>query len=849
MMNPPPIRILCAVVGVCVLGALPGRSASAEEPTSIDAAWEVEFIEGLRQRGLFRLAVEHVDTLKKGGELSTEAQLELSLQHSQTYAQWALASRRHRRPQLWELAHAALTEFLQANPNHPRRVLVQLQDALVWLTQGTAAKNEAVAADSAQLRNDARDALRQAIRALESLSDEVSQQLTRARMSRRQMTGAGELTVDELTSLANHIHVHLAEALRQQADTFEPGSPDRVNALTRALQRLHAVLRNTSAEDLRRNAQLDIAICHRRLGHQREAKEALTRLTAEKLPKSWQHRVHAERMRQALAFANPQQAWNMAQALQGNEMSPELLIAKLEIVAAIWQMASKTPSAEETNQWIDQARRLLSLLEQHHGPIWQRRGELLVGGMLASSNHAPTDRHTARMTAESLYLAGRFDEALAAYDTAAQLAAQSGDGEAAFDLKFAAAAIMQQQDVGQAHQRFAELARNNVQHPRAAEAHRLAILSCSQAARAAQDTATRKALLATYAGLLDEHITLFSDSESSHEVSHWQGNWQLQQGKPLAALQAFRRIPPGSLHFDSAAIARGDAYQRAATRESSSENRRHFVAAAVRELQPVITGSDNQWPAQWSDMQRTVALSLARLKLLDDDVSGAKYAGDLLTVALTAAGGSDQWRYRAAALLIEALAVQGIDEKSESMLEEFRAAPIDLRIETVGRLVAQAERVDDPARRTLLGELALRIGEVIDDGDLPSADLGRKFIRDRNQARAAAGKRTQALAAMKKYIAANPTDGDAYQQYADLLAAGDAPTDWQEALRAYQKMEGQSKPGGQRWLHARRHRIEMLIRLGDREQATKLLRLTRIVHPNLGAAAQESFAELERQFQ
>jgi tetratricopeptide (TPR) repeat protein len=112
--------------------------------------------------------------------------------------------------------------------------------------------------------------------------------------------------------------------------------------------------------------------------------------------------------------------------------------------------------------------------------------------------------------------------------------------------------------------------------------------------------------------------------------------------------------------------------------------------------------------------------------------------------------------------------------------------------------------------------------------------LSRAQTPEINQQRAETlvnlGKRSEAIALYRQLVQTNPSDGPLCEVYAQLLQQGKAAAELREALRVWQQLEKQSKPGSPRWWRGRRARLNLLKQLGEGEQAEKLKQLTEILY-------------------
>ncbi len=127
---------------------------------------------------------------------------------------------------------------------------------------------------------------------------------------------------------------------------------------------------------------------------------------------------------------------------------------------------------------------LADQVAQHHGPYWSRLAKLLLAQSLKTSPGGGNADVWAR-AAESSYLSGQFDEAITTYDQARDMARQQGDADRAFQLGFVAATIERERGRSEeALQRYRDLAKAQPAHPKACEAHHLAIEQAAVAAAA-----------------------------------------------------------------------------------------------------------------------------------------------------------------------------------------------------------------------------------------------------------------------------------------------------------------------------------------------------------------------------
>jgi tetratricopeptide (TPR) repeat protein len=801
---------------------------------------------------LYRLAARHAEAIIAQDALTVAARIDLTIELARTLSQWGLASPPGSREELWRRAHDCLASAIASQPSHPRRMLLELQDALLWLGEGELAQEESLMTANEEAMETAREKLRSAIAMLVELADRVEEALRKERMARTGNSHTEGLSREELSSLAQHIVLQTALALEAQAETYPPNSPDRTNALTRAIDQLRFLQSRAGDSELRQQAEVSMIACHRLLGNLDEAQRLLAVTSKDAAFSSG--KIAAEKVRLLLAAGRTDDALSIANQ-QYHELgtnSPELMLAHLEALVSDC-LGSKLPSppSEATRQ----ATQILAALTDRHGSRWQRRGELWVARLFAATNQTANTAATARLAAEGLFRAGRPDAAVAAFDRAAGLAREEADAQAAFDLALTAAAVVRHAgDQQEAAHRYLTLALGDPSNPRAAEAHRLGILATAEAVRMASP-ANRTEALRSYEELLASHLAQWPAGASSDEVRIWLAKWRLQAEAPgvdgddlQQVLDLLQAVTRQSEHYAASRRMMGEAFQERLEQLDDATEQAALANEAAHALQPVITGEGNQWPTEWTDLERDVALVLARMQLVHVQ-DGATYADALLAAALAnVSHGSDEWRQRAIGIHLAAKAVLGQSERAEALLVELADAPASVKADVV-LCMGETLKSASEAVRERVSRIVLQLLEGIEHADPPLEDEVRlRLAHIGARALVAAGRLGEAMAAYNDLIALVPEDAEVHEEYASLLAASDSIDDQRRALRLYQEIEQRSKPGGHRWMRARLARVALFSRLGEADQARKLLRLTTTMHPELEATGlRQQFEALARE--
>lgn len=439
----------------------------------------------------------------------------------------------------------------------------------------------------------------------------------------------------------------------------------------------------------------------------------------------------------------------------------------------------------------------------------------------AASEPTETER-LAQEAAEHLR-AGRSGPAVAALDRAAGAAYTSGATGRAFELLLTAAEIKRAGgELADAARRFQHAALSNPRDPRAASAHKTACETYASILPGADD-----ATLSEYDAMLVEHAGTWPGKSTASEARLGRLKLLKRRRRWEELLQSVRPITP-------------DDPQRAAKQAllvaaHAGLLRRPEAFDAVRaDLEPLVVGSPPGWPDAWSPMQRDAALVLGQAAL-GQGAKGVGYARKMLRASMHGQPAPPTgWQRRAAcALVVSACAANDTvaATKWTRLLEEMPP-------EQAARLLATTRQRVAAAPSNLLAEADRLLASV-----RALAGKGTVSTGQRANALADSGQDAEALQAYERLAKERPNDRGVQVAYAKLLEASNAPPDHETAHAIWRELEGRSQRATDAWFTARLGRLRMLVKLGRHEEATKLLKLTRLLAPSLGGA--ERAAEFE----
>jgi tetratricopeptide (TPR) repeat protein len=382
----------------------------------------------------------------------------------------------------------------------------------------------------------------------------------------------------------------------------------------------------------------------------------------------------------------------------------------------------------------------------------------------------------------------------------------------------------------------------------AAEAHRLSILCTIDLIRE-MPPADRERTVEVYETLLREHLQKWPSQRSADDVRIWLARLLAARNDWSGVVSAAQEVGSTSDNFAASLQLIGDAYDHMIkllprTKQGDAE-RAKLLAEATQRLQPVITGAENRWPNPWSDLQRDVALQLAELHVRYGERS-SPYAKQLLTAMLRDHSAAEDpkaeeaWKAEARAWITAAFARNGELSNAQQFAEQSQNAPTGIVLEALQSVVDDLPAIDavthDEERQH--GEVALAMvrsvesqSNTLDDASLTQLNVCKAA------ALAAVGDRNAALTQYGELASELPNNIGVQERYAALLAATDDRKELGQSLAIWQTVESRSRRGNASWQQARRARIALLARLGETEEAEKLLNLTRVLYPNWETAA------------
>ncbi len=809
-----------------VVGCLLASSFFACATTFAADSEDERFLEGLRTRRLFSLAEMHCQQRLTDETLTAVDRAELTNQLIRTYALHAINSPPQDRDALWQKAHQAAAEFAAQHRDNPRAFIVRFQNALTYLAHGQLLRQEwEIGAGGDNVRDSAIEQTGKAAREL----DELDKELTREIPLRDNPRG-DEYTAAELLSLQNKVRHQITRAYRNQAMCFDKESVDRLDALSRVTERQDELLRRLPETDpLRAEVIVERIVCQRLLGNLNEASELLTRLEASRPAVEIQLQLRAEAVRLELDRGRPQVAVDILAkggAIAG-QASPELDFAQLETIEALARAAAEKQDDDEVAEWQAKADAMAQAIEQTHGPYWGRRANLFLVRSFSKGGGTKNLDILIRVADES-FIKGQYDDAVKAYEQAAMQAKTARNTEQTFALLYKAALVEHQRRRHvEAAVRLQGLALDMKTHDQAPRAHLLAAWNLSQLA--SEDAKAT----AQYVSLLEEHIATWPASPSADTARIWLGRIREYERAWVEAIDLNLEVSQSSAQFTEAVGAAArcarNYFEELKTTGEPYGKQAELMAQRFEDL---ILGADGKPPARWSAAQQDAVVIAARIRLQHTS-SGHASAADFLRAALDGSSDAESaWKTTVNSLLVVALAGQESRRaEARDILQRAAESQPDELLDMIGGLTALGHAASPSAKREIARLQLDALDLLAPKRDQLSAINQLWLDRLRAESLAASGRRNEATQLYEQLAKDNPKDALTQVSYAQFLSAGEDRQSLEKALERWRIIAARSRSSSERWYEAKYHVALAQFKLGQKDDAGKLLRYLKETPP------------------
>ncbi|MCA8997368.1 MAG: tetratricopeptide repeat protein [Planctomycetaceae bacterium] len=796
-----------------------------------------QYFEALNQRGLYAVAEDYAMARLAEETLPPDQRAELTIELAKTLVAHGAVLRGSAQEEMWKQAAESLQEFLTHSDQSPRRREVEAALAALPVRMGLElAWQVDVTPEAKQVRQRAQELLESA---LPKLPEQVSQ-LRSAPDPTDQELADGASSHEELAALADEFETLQGQASLAIARLLEPGV-ERTAALVTAERDFAQLARSKPVASLVPEIQFLRAEVARLQGEDRKALGLVGSLLDEQDP-TLRDRALAEKLRIQLSLGETDAAFQLvADRLRtGRPPHDELRAVAIEVLLASWTVARMNEDQALQTQLMEEAQRQQQLIQGR----WAQWSGSLLARHQENQAYGPKLAAVVR-DAQSAWNAGDATLAATRYGEASAQAKRLGQPDQAMELGMLRASIlMQQQQWSDAAETLSELVEHFGNHARAAEAD---LLKCYSWGRLYSANATQS------------HRERFEQSLRNHLANHPgqptipDASWMLaaheeQRLQWTNALPLYRAIPVEHSRFPDASLRIVVIYEKILNRLKEIEGpvgewEEHAQAEIDRiiaelgrlpELTPVI-GQTLLHAAQL--ILRTADPNYEQadrlLATLNDEIDRRRLAAERSQTSV-----NPVWlglRTRLNQLRIVSLAGQERLAEARALMSGLQQTDATTLLEILSGLTELSDLVAAD-RRFELGRIQqMAVREIEQQRDQLTPRQQQLLDESSAQAYIAMGDLLQAAAIYEALIRKSPKDRSLIHRVIDVYLDHGEPADFEKAKDWWIRIEKLERPGTEKWIEARLHVATLLEMLGEKNEARKLLGVTKALYPQMGS--------------
>lgn len=800
---------------------------------------ERAYVDGLRARRLFSLAEKHCLRRLAEANLDAAERATLTVELSRCFAEHATYRTGHEQAELWDRAQTVVDQLLADDPRNPRRELLILQAALVPAARGEWLRWQAeLAPHDAALRESAVARLQEALTALRGAQSALTERLrtagpaTDVRGSTRQPNAA------ELRRLLGEARFRIGVASLDLARLLPEGI-ERTAALREAESRLNDLAR-ASGDSRQWTARLLLATAARIRGDYEEAHQRLVPLTGSGVPAEFRNPAAAEAARIELLRGDVDAALERLARGDTTGAQDELLCVGVEARLLAAQQAAEQGEKDRAHEWLEQA----AAIDRQISGAWRARSAALLEAARQSAEYGG-DLAPLVLAARAAHQHGDVPAAIEQYRRAVEAAQTAARPELAAELlRTRASILLAVERYEEASEDFLAAAQGPGDLGRRAEAHLLSAYCRGKLWEARPTQARREA----YAAVLEQHRAQYSDQPTHIEATWMLAAFHEARLQWADALELYRLVPSDHPRGPLARVRIAALHRQILQHlQQTGQPRDDWEDRALAELTGFVDLMPLP-PAALSTRDAEVALVFARIvldhrapryddadALLDRVVDSSRTA--TRQAELDGRLADPAWaplEQAAEQLRIVSLAGQDRLEEARERLGRLSDADPEAVLEVLDGLceVAGAVRAE---RRSALAQVQLEAAEELLRRKVDLDETGQRRLDEcLAQAFAALGRPNDAARAYRRLLERSPDDRQLLATAAEGLTATGLPQALREAKSLWRRLEALEKPGSRAWLTARLQVARTAHQLGEYEECRKLLRVTRLLYPELG---------------
>jgi len=851
------------------------------------------YFQGLRERGLFRLAESYCFQRLASADLPLSQRIVWTCELARTLVEHAQLTGGPEREELWLRAAKSLSNLLENHPGQPGMIRVEAERANVSASFGIALQQQSAESphDTSRQRK-AYEQLELAIRQLTAAESALEEALKKASRRPGRTVGpgtTGEPTPFEIRQMQLRGRLAWGEAVVSIALLLPEGTVERKDELQRAEQRLKQAAVGQKTDETALRAQVLLARVARLRGDAKQAAAILKGINAKELPSRVLHLHVAERIELALLAGHPDEALEAftKHPQRSTFFTGELQYLKLQALLKLRQVALAQKDAAAAQEIYERAGGQVRLMEEELGGYWAYRSRrLFEDAELVDQYGADVLALVSR--AKQLYAEGSRAAASRMYSDAAALARRNGRAAVADGLEITSGSILLEvNDFAGAAAVFETLGKQSPTGPRSADAHILWGYSLGKL----YDQRRTKSRREAYTAALVQHRQRFAGNTTDFEAAWMLGLLEERRLQYTKALKLYLEVPRLHPRSDLARLGATRCYL--AILERLREIKR---PADTWESEAVMTVSRfaADIPTLASNVQLPQAellLGLARIELQRDipgylaadealsrsiaaaethvpaesptDAKEGNAAGLITTSGTTAGGGTESatkdghvdsaqlagWkRIVAEARPLKIITLAGRGKAKEGRAELLAASKISAAslLEVVAGLARVVDQVEAGQRQDA-AELLLTAGTRLSARETELRPQERERLgqllagayRESDQPR-------KALETWEALLEKSPTR-ETLRTVARMQSDDGRPESLRKARSNWRKIEAQEKPGSPAWMTARYETARCALALREFGECRKLVQVTRVLYPELGGPdLREKFLKLLR---
>ena len=797
-------------------------------------------VEGLRQRRLFATADFYCREQLKKPDLDPTSEVGLIIELMKTQTMQALLSPPTKRAEAWKKVESTSADFLSTETDHPRMILVQVQQALSHLAHGQMLSREIesqMADESA--RTQALNEIKTARTSLNDLQRDISNKIPE---QQGRTLDSNELAVDQLLNLKNNIQYQLAQCNLIRAQLYLPDDRlNRIDALDGVSEKLIEVQRLTSeGQMLWWNTKLGQIECYRLLNTPDRARTLAQSLEKYKAPLSIQQRLAEQTILNAIAIGDRTYSKSTFEKLEKfRPLTPDLELALLELAI---DLSASTTEKQKKQNWISLAFNRSQSIKREHGPYWGRRAELILintVGVPAAATGINSTGNDSTGTSQSppnvtnqpnsielellIRLATEaerkkeWDDALNALQRASDLAKSQANSKTVLNLQIRLAKILENQGKHRlAADRLTTNAMEYAADPVASAAH---LIGCWNYAKSisAKDPESRP----PFQTLLIEHLQQWPTAASSNQARIWLAQERINLGDWERGLELYLAVT-NSYPQLNLAIDQSITCARQTLKLSN--------AAMPQKCKKIVSQLSSRAEALPPDTTLRTKLELAQCEIDWQFGSQQLLMNNREKIAKIAIGDSTGDSALANALLVALYA------ESDPQTATQHVAAIGDNLETLQRCeqLLNSSPAEATANQNLNAVKLTIINTVLELPEIQQTDNAKLKANWRL-------KQAAVLIALRQYSKASqtlteleqkyPRNAEIQMQLARALTGELEESSPEIPLKKWRRIATRLKKNTPNWYEAKYQVARLLLKSGDREGAAKLLKYMKAIPP------------------